>query len=101
MTRPIIHGVVGVVGLVRFTGCVTLFPSSTPTPIPGAHQIATRSAGRISAIQSHRSLRPTGVLDYIDPLPIITLKELEGGLARSDDLRALVQLGSFRVARGR
>ncbi len=100
LTRRTIYRIVGVVGLAWLAGCAALPPPPTPTatPVLSAHEIATRSAGQMLAVQSlHFSLQLTGALDYIDSPPTVALKEVEGDLVRPDDLRALVKLSSFGV----
>jgi lipoprotein LprG len=98
LTRWTIHRVLGVVGAAWLAGCAAFSPTPSPTSVLSAHEVATRSAGRMLTVQSlHFSLQLTGALDYIDSPPTIALKEVEGELARPDDLRALVKLSSFGI----
>jgi lipoprotein LprG len=98
LTRRIM--LVGMVALAWLAGCVPFRPQPPPTPTPvlSAREIATRSAGKMLAVQSlHFSIQLTGALDYIDSPPTIALKQVEGDLVRPANLRAIVRTSSFGV----
>jgi hypothetical protein len=87
LARQVIHRVASIVGAALLAGCSVFQPAPTPTPTPtlSAQEIASRSAGRMLAVQSlHFTIELTGALDYIDSPPTIALKSVDGDLVRPD-----------------